>query len=143
MYAVDKSGARYDLATRIIAMSNSMPYMVTGDWRAEVTHRVDGGGSYTGTYDLSFSENGFTSVEDVMEDACVLLCGGYCSYLGMTEQGMFYSFNLYNGSEARDGTFTLDLYDSWSDTLLVAPVSGVNLFDAPEGGCTAFTRLYG
>lgn len=143
VYAVDKSGARYDLATRIIAMSNSMPYMVTGDWRAEVTHRVDGGGSYTGTYDLSFSENGFTSVEDVMEDACVLLCGGYCSYLGMTEQGMLYSFNLYNGSEARDGTFTLDFYDSWSDTLLVAPVSGVNLFDAPEGGSTAFTRLYG
>ena len=70
--------------------------------------------------------------------------GGYCTYLGMTEQGMIYLFNLYNSNgDVRGGTFLLDFYDSENDLLRVIPVSGVNLFDAAEGGSTTFVRAYG
>lgn len=146
VYAVDQNGERYDLAGRITPMANAMPFPVTGDWYAEVRHGVDGGGSYTSGYFLSFSENGFTSIENFMEDMEDLSIdyGGYCTYLGMTEQGMIYRFNLYNSNgDVRGGTFLLDFYDSENDLLRVIPVSGVNLFDAAEGGSTTFVRAYG
>lgn len=146
VYAVDQNGERYDLAGRITPMANAMPFPVTGDWYAEVRHGVDGGGSYTSSFFLSFSKNGFTSIENFMEDMEDLSIdyGGYCTYLGMMEQGMIYLFNLYNSNgDVRGGTFLLDFYDSENDLLRVIPVSGVNLFDAPEGGCTAFVRAYG
>ena len=146
VYAVDKNGERYDLAGRITPMANAVPLSITGDWYAEVRHGVDGGGSYTSSYFLSFSENGFTSIENFMEDMEDLSIdyGGYCSYLGTTEQGMIYRFNLYNSdNDVRSGAFALDLSDIWSGSLTISPVSGVNLFDAPEGGSTAFVRAYG
>ena len=146
VYAVDQNGDRYDLAGRITPMANAMPFPVTGDWYAEVRHGVDGGGSYTSSYFLSFSKNGFTSIENFMEDMEDLSIdyGGYCTYLGMTEQGMIYLFNLYNSNDdVRGGTFLLDFYDSENDLLRVIPVSGVNLFDAAEGGSTTFARAYG
>ena len=146
VYAVDQNGDRYDLAGRITPMANAMPFPVTGDWYAEVRHGVEGGGSYTSSYFLSFSKNGFTSIENFMEDMEDLSIdyGGYCTYLGMTEQGMIYLFNLYNSNgDVRDGTFLLDFYDSENDLLRVIPVSGVNLFDAAEGGSTTFVRAYG
>ena len=146
VYAVDQNGERYDLAGRITPMANAMPFPVTGDWYAEVRHGVDGGGSYTSSYFLSFSENGFTSIEDLVEDMEDLSIdyGGYCTYLGTTEQGMIYRFNLYNSNnDVRSGAFALDLSDIWSGSLTISPVSGVNLFDAPEGGSTAFVRAYG
>ena len=146
VYAVDQNGERYDLAGRITPMANAMPFPVTGDWYAEVRHGVDGGGSYTSSYFLSFSKNGFTSIENFMEDMEDLSIdyGGYCTYLGMTEQGMIYLFNLYNSNgDVRGGTFLLDFYDSENDLLRVIPVSGVNLFDAAEGGSTTFVRAYG
>lgn len=146
VYAVDQNGDRYDLAGRITPMANAMPFPVTGDWYAEVRHGVDGGGSYTSSYFLSFSKNGFTSIENFMEDMEDLSIdyGGYCTYLGMTEQGMIYLFNLYNSNgDVRGGTFLLDFYDSENDLLRVIPVSGVNLFDAAEGGSTTFVRAYG
>ena len=95
VYAVDQNGDRYDLAGRITPMANAMPFPVTGDWYAEVRHGVEGGGSYTSSYFLSFSKNGFTSIENFMEDMEDLSIdyGGYCTYLGMTEQGMIYLFN--------------------------------------------------
>lgn len=145
VYAVDQNGERYDLAGRITPMANAMPFPVTGDWYAEVRHGVDGGGSYTSSYFLSFSKNGFTSIENFMEDMEDLSIdyGGYCTYLGMTEQGMIYLFNLYNSNgDVRDGTFLLDFYDSENDLLRIIPVSGVNLFDAAEGGSTTFVRAY-
>ena len=126
----------------ITAQGNAMPSYAAGKWCAEVTHRVDGGGSYTGTYYLSFSTNGFTSVEDVMEDVGISFeYGGYCTYLGMTELGMVYQFGLYSGDQLREGTFALDLYNRDYGELTITPISGVNLFDAPEGGYTVFTRL--
>ena len=146
VYAVDQNGERYDLAGRITPMANAMPFPVTGDWYAEVRHGVDGGGSYTSSYFLSFSKNGFTSIENFMEDMEDLSIdyGGYCTYLGMTEQGMIYLFNLYNSNgDVRDGTFLLDFYGSENDLLRVIPVSGVNLFDAAEDGSTTFVRAYG
>lgn len=146
VYAVDQNGERYDLAGRITPMANAMPFPVTGDWYAEVRHGVDGGGSYTSSYFLSFSKNGFTSIENFMEDMEDLSIdyGGYCTYLGMTEQGMIYLFNLYNSNDdVRNGTFLLDFYNSENDLLRVIPVSGVNLFDAAEGGSTTFVRAYG
>ena len=146
VYAVDQNGDRYDLAGRITPMANAMPFPVTGDWYAEVRHGVDGGGSYTSGYFLSFSENGFTSIENFMEDMEDLSIdyGGYCTYLGMTEQGMIYLFNLYNSNgDVRNGTFLLDFYNSENDLLRIIPVSGVNLFDAAEGGSTTFVRAYG
>lgn len=146
VYAVDQNGDRYDLAGRITPMANAMPFPVTGDWYAEVRHGVDGGGSYTSSYFLSFSKNGFTSIENFMEDMEDLSIdyGGYCTYLGMTEQGMIYLFNLYNSNDdVRGGTFLLDFYNSENDLLRVIPVSGVNLFDAAEGGSTTFVRAYG
>ena len=146
VYAVDQNGDRYDLAGRITPMANAMPFPVTGDWYAEVRHGVDGGGSYTSSFFLSFSKNGFMSIENFMEDMEDLSIdyGGYCTYLGMTEQGMIYLFNLYNSNgDVRDGTFLLDFYDSENDLLRIIPVSGVNLFDAAEGGSTTFVRTYG
>ena len=146
VYAVDQNGERYDLAGHITPMANAMPFPVTGDWYAEVRHGVDGGGSYTSSCFLSFSKNGFTSIENFTEDMEDLSIdyGGYCTYLGMTEQGMIYLFNLYNSNDdVRNGTFLLDFYNSENDLLRVIPVSGVNLFDAPEGGCTTFARAYG
>lgn len=146
VYAVDKNGERYDLAGRITPMADAMPFSIAGDWYAEVRHGVDGGGSYTDSCLLSFSENGFTSIENFMEDMEDLSInyGGYCSYLGMNEQGMIYCFNLCNSNDdVRNGAFALDLSDIWSDSLTISPVSGVNLFDAPEGGSTVFVRAYG
>lgn len=146
VYAVDQSGDRYDLAGRITPMANAMPFPATGDWYAEVRHGVDGGGSYTSSFFLSFSKNGFTSIENFMEDMEDLSIdyGGYCTYLGMTEQGMIYLFNLYNSNDdVRGGTFLLDFYNSENDLLRIIPVSGVNLFDAAEDGSTTFVRAYG
>lgn len=146
VYAVDQNGERYDLAGRITPMANAMPFPATGDWYAEVRHGVDGGGSYTSSFFLSFSKNGFTSIENFMEDMEDLSIdyGGYCTYLGMTEQGMIYLFNLYNSNDdVRGGTFLLDFYNSENDLLRIIPVSGVNLFDAAEDGSTTFVRAYG
>ena len=146
VYAVDQNGERYDLAGRITPMANAMPFPATGDWYAEVRHGVDGGGSYTSSFFLSFSKNGFTSIENFMEDMEDLSIdyGGYCTYLGMTEQGMIYLFNLYNSNDdVRNGTFLLDFYNSENDLLRIIPVSGVNLFDAAEDGSTTFVRAYG
>ena len=146
VYAVDQNGERYDLAGRITPMANAMPFPVTGEWYAEVRHGVDGGGSYTSSFFLSFSKNGFTSIENFMEDMEDLSIdyGGYCTYLGMTEQGMIYLFNLYNSNDdVRGGTFLLDFYNSENDLLRIIPVSGVNLFDAAEDGSTTFVRAYG
>ena len=61
--------------------------------------------------------------------------------LGMTELGMVYQFGLYSGDQLREGTFALDLYNRDYGELTITPISGVNLFDAPEGGCTVFSRL--
>ena len=70
--------------------------------------------------------------------------GGYCTYLGMTERGIVYRFNLYNSdNDVRSGTFVLDCRDIRNDSLTIFPISGVNLFDAPKGGSTAFVRAYG
>ena len=145
---VDKNIENYGLISVNRKGENfiAMPFPVTGDWYAEVRHGVEGGGSYTSSYFLSFSKNGFTSIENFMEDMEDLSIdyGGYCTYLGMTEQGMIYLFNLYNSNgDVRDGTFLLDFYDSENDLLRVIPVSGVNLFDAAEGGSTTFARTYG
>lgn len=67
---------------------------------------------------------------------------GYGTYLGTTEQGMLYRFQLRCGDRSCDGTFAfaLDFSDSWDGTLIVTTVAGVDLFDAGEGGSTAFTR---
>ena len=146
VYAVDKNGERYDLAGRITPMTNAMPLSLAGEWYTQVRHGTDGGGSYTSSYLLSFSENGFTSIEDLVEDMEDLSIdyGGYCTYLGMTERGMVYRFNLYNSdNDVRSGTFVLDCRDIRNDSLTISPISGVNLFDAPEGGSTAFVRAYG
>ena len=67
---------------------------------------------------------------------------GYGTYLGTTEQGMLYRFQLRCGDRSCDATFAfaLDFSDSWDGTLIVTTVAGVDLFDAGEGGSTAFTR---
>ena len=54
---------------------------------------------------------------------------------------MVYQFGLYSGDQLREGTFALDLYNTDYGEMTITPISGVNLFDAPEGGCTVFTRL--
>lgn len=142
VYAVDKNGEKYDLAPRIVMTGNSMPSSAAGSWRAEVTHRVDGG-SYTDAYELSFHKNGFTGIENVIEGADIATeYGGYCTYLGTTEQGMIYRFLLYCGDEENQGAFALDFYNTRGDTLVVTPISGVNLFDAPQGSGTVFTRVF-
>jgi len=66
-------------------------------------------------------------------------CG---TYLGTTEQGMLYRFQLRCGDRSCDATFAfaLDFSDSWDGTLIVTTVAGVDLFDAGEGGSTVFTR---
>ena len=57
---------------------------------------------------------------------------------------MIYRFNLYNSNnDVRSGAFALDLSDIWSGSLTISPVSGVNLFDAADGGSTTFVRAYG
>ncbi len=70
-----------------------------------------------------------------------LQIAGYCTYLGTTELGMVYQFGLYSGDQLREGAFALDLYNTDYGEMTITPISGVNLFDAPEGGCTVFTRL--
>lgn len=54
---------------------------------------------------------------------------------------MVYQFGLYIGDQLREGTFALDLYNTDYGEMTITPISGVNLFDAPGGGYTIFSRL--
>lgn len=142
VYAVDKSGAKYDLAQRIVPMSGTMSTGVTGDWYADVHHGGEGSG-YTDRYALSLQSDGFTDIQNTVEGLDdPITYSGYGTYLGTTEQGMLYRFQLRCGDRSCDGTFALalDFSDSWDGTLIVTTVAGVDLFDAGEGGSTAFTR---
>lgn len=142
VYAVDKSGAKYDLAQRIVPMSSTMSTGVTGDWYADVHHGGEGSG-YTDRYALSIQSDGFTDIQNTVEGLDdPITYSGYGTYLGTTEQGMLYRFQLRCGDRSCDATFAfaLDFSDSWDGTLIVTTVAGVDLFDAGEGGSTVFTR---
>lgn len=105
-------------------------------------HSVASGASHEGVYYLSIHENGLVEINDVIVSIdAPLQIAGYCTYLGTTELGMVYQFGLYSGDQLREGTFALDLYNTDYGELTITPISGVNLFDAPEGGYTVFTRL--
>ena len=126
----------------ITAQGNAMPSYAAGKWCANVYHSVASGASYEGVYYLSIHENGLVEINDVIVSIdAPLQIAGYCTYLGTTELGMVYQFGLYIGDQLREGTFALDLYNTDYGEMTVTPISGVNLFDAPEGGCTVFTRL--
>lgn len=142
VYAVDKSGTKYDLAQRIVPMSGTMSTGVTGDWYADVHHGGEGSG-YTDRYALSLQSDGFTDIQNTVEGLDdPITYSGYGTYLGTTEQGMLYRFQLRCGDRSCDGifAFALDFSDSWDGTLIVTTVAGVDLFDAGEGGSTVFTR---
>ena len=142
VYAVDKNGRKYDMPACITAQGNAMPSYAAGKWCANVYHSVASGASYEGVYYLSIHENGLVEINDVIVSIdAPLQIAGYCTYLGTTELGMVYQFGLYSGDQLREGTFALDLYNTDYGEMTVTPISGVNLFDAPEGGCTIFTRL--
>ena len=142
VYAVDKNGRKYDMPACITAQGNAMPSYAAGKWCANVYHSVASGASYEGVYYLSIHENGLVEINDVIVSIdAPLQIAGYCTYLGTTELGMVYQFGLYSGDQLREGTFALDLYNTDYGELTITPISGVNLFDAPEGGYTVFTRL--
>lgn len=142
VYAVDKNGRKYDMPACITAQGNAMPSYAAGKWCANVYHSVASGASYEGVYYLSIHENGLVEINDVIVSIdAPLQIAGYCTYLGTTELGMVYQFGLYSGDQLREGTFALDLYNTDYGEMTVTPISGVNLFDAPEGGYTVFTRL--
>ena len=142
VYAVDKNGRKYDMPACITAQGNAMPSYAAGKWCANVYHSVASGASYEGVYYLSIHENGLVEINDVIVSIdAPLQIAGYCTYLGTTELGMVYQFGLYSGDQLREGTFALDLYNTDYGEMTITPISGVNLFDAPEGGCTIFTRL--
>ena len=95
-----------------------------------------------GVYYLSIHENGLVEINDVIVSIdAPLQIAGYCTYLGTTELGMVYQFGLYSDDQLREGTFALDLCNTDYGEMTITPISGVNLFDAPEGGYTVFTRL--
>ena len=142
VYAVDKNGRKYDMPSCITAQGNAIPSYAAGKWCANVYHSVASGASYEGVYYLNIHENGLVEINDVIVSIdAPLQIAGYCTYLGTTELGMVYQFGLYSGDQLREGTFALDLYNTDYGELTVTPISGVNLFDAPEGGYTVFTRL--
>lgn len=142
VYAVDKNGRKYDMPACITAQGNAMPSYAAGKWCANVYHSVASGASYEGVYYLSIHENGLVEINDVIVSIdAPLQIAGYCTYLGTTELGMVYQFGLYSGDQLREGAFALDLYNTDYGEMTITPISGVNLFDAPEGGCTVFTRL--
>ena len=142
VYAVDKNGRKYDMPACITAQGNAIPSYAAGKWCANVYHSVASGASYEGVYYLSIHENGLVEINDVIVSIdAPLQIAGYCTYLGTTELGMVYQFGLYSGDQLREGTFALDLYNTDYGEMTITPISGVNLFDAPEGGCTVFTRL--
>ena len=142
VYAVDKNGRKYDMPACITTQGNAMPSYAAGKWCANVYHSVASGASYEGVYYLSIHENGLVEINDVIVSIdAPLQIAGYCTYLGTTELGMVYQFGLYSGDQLREGTFALDLYNTDYGEMTITPISGVNLFDAPEGGYTVFTRL--
>ena len=142
VYAVDKNGRKYDMPACITAQGNAMPSYAAGKWCANVYHSVASGASYEGVYYLSIHENGLVEINDVIVSIdAPLQIAGYCTYLGTTELGMVYQFGLYSGDQLREGTFALDLYNTDYGEMTITPISGVNLFDASEGGYTVFTRL--
>lgn len=105
-------------------------------------HSVASGASYEGVYYLSIHENGLVEINDVIVSIdAPLQIAGYCTYLGTTELGMVYQFGLYSGDQLREGTFALELYNTDYGEMTITPISGVNLFDAPGGGYTIFSRL--
>ena len=126
----------------ITAQGNAIPSYAAGKWCANVYHSVASGASYEGVYYLSIHENGLVEINDVIVSIdAPLQIASYCTYLGTMELGMVYQFGLYSGDQLREGTFALDLYNTDYGELTITPISGVNLFDAPEGGYTVFTRL--
>ena len=142
VYAVDKNGRKYDMPACITAQGNAIPSYAAGKWCANVYHSVASGASYESVYYLSIHENGLVEINDVIVSIdAPLQIAGYCTYLGTTELGMVYQFGLYSGDQLRNGTFALDLYNKDYGEMTITPISGVNLFDAPEGGYTVFTRL--
>ena len=142
VYAVDKNGRKYDMPACITAQGNAMPSYAAGKWCANVYHSVASGASYEGVYYLSIHENGLVEINDVIVSIdAPLQIAGYCTYLGTTELGMVYQFGLYSGDQLREGAFALDLYNTDYGEMTITPISGVNLFDAPGGGYTIFSRL--
>ena len=142
VYALDKNGRKYDMPACITAQGNAMPSYAAGKWCANVYHSVASGASYEGVYYLSIHENGLVEINDVIVSIdAPLQIAGYCTYLGTTELGMVYQFGLYSGDQLREGAFALDLYNTDYGEMTITPISGVNLFDAPGGGYTIFSRL--
>lgn len=142
VYAVDKNGRKYDMPACITAQGNAMPSYAAGKWCANVYHSVASGASYEGVYYLSIHENGLVEINDVIVSIdAPLQIASYCTYLGTMELGMVYQFGLYSGDQLREGTFALDLYNTDYGEMTITPISGVNLFDAPGGGYTIFSRL--
>lgn len=106
-------------------------------------HHGGEGSGYTDRYALSLQSDGFTDIQNTVEGLDdPIAYSGYGTYLGTTEQGMLYRFQLRCGDRSCDGTFALalDFSDSWDGTLIVTTVAGVDLFDAGEGGSTVFTH---
>ncbi len=140
IYAVDKLGEKYDLAELIVEMENSVPSAWDGQRRADIEHKVASGSSYQDTNYITFHTDGLIELYSVWEDSLSIGHGGYCTYLGMTEDGMIYRFRLYSDNpeddEAWIGAFAL--CNNSDLDLEIKHISGVNLFDSGEGGSTVF-----
>lgn len=121
-------------------MENSVPSAWDGQRRADIEHKVASGGSYQDTNYITFHTDGLIELYSVWEDSLSIGHGGYCTYLGMTEDGMIYRFRLYSDNpeddEAWIGAFAL--CNNSDLDLEIKHISGVNLFDSGEGGSTVF-----
>ena len=141
VFAIDKNGERHDLSGPVSDADYTVPAELFGAWTAEVTHDTAEQGSYVSSYVLTLTDGGGITVQDINAEIGIYFeYSGQINYLGTNGEGMVFGYHLNEtGGTVRCGAFTLLRA---ADGLRVKTVTGENLFDAPVGRATVFTRQY-
>ena len=138
-------GIKADLIDWVIGLNYAFPpdftgYDVQRKWTSEdIIHNVDSGGSYTGRYELTFSEDGQMTYSEYLPDVGIYVnYNGFARCIGMTDEGLVYSYSFYpvEGETWCNGTFIvkqdLTQYNDGYSDMYIKAVSGTELFDSPE-----------
>ncbi len=130
VYAVGADGAKHDLSDAVSKAEQAFPQTLSGTW-SSTQYRADGSTEYT----LDIQPNGAmvecTFYENVPDENIHVSYTGLLGLVGMDETGLICGYTL-TGPDGNDLVGAVALLPQW-DTMMVQPVSGDSLFDAPDG----------
>lgn len=139
--AVNAKGKEKDLTAYVFAAQNAIESSLTDrSWHVQVTHTLDGGGSYTEDYWAEFRDDHSLILDSAAAEGTInsRYSGSY-DYLGMTEDGLIVNWNAREKGKNKthyQGVWSLELSSLESESLIIERKAGDNFFDAEDGGCT-------